>query len=108
MCRPSWSPRRRYHEKRDVGCGTWGVGKPVPAPTSHAPCPTPRLFSEVIFTPTAQQKKAVEAAMGAVLVVAGPGAGKTFCLIGRIVHLVSKLGIAADRVLAVTFTNKAA
>lgn len=45
--------------------------------------------------------------MGPVLVVAGPGAGKTFCLIGRIEHLVAS-GIDPHRICAVTFTNRAA
>src|SRR5215813_3843132 len=60
------------------------------------------------FRPTSQQQKAIEAPLGPVLVVAGPGAGKTFCLIGRIAHLVTKLGIPAERICAVTFTNRAA
>lgn len=60
------------------------------------------------FKPTAQQSRAIEAPLGPVLVVAGPGAGKTFCLIGRIGHLVARLGIPAERICAVTFTNKAA
>ncbi|MBI1966989.1 MAG: UvrD-helicase domain-containing protein [Gemmatimonadetes bacterium] len=42
------------------------------------------------------------------LVVAGPGAGKTFCLIGRVGHLIARLGFAPARICAVTFTNKAA
>ncbi|MFI5279567.1 MAG: UvrD-helicase domain-containing protein, partial [Gemmatimonadales bacterium] len=42
------------------------------------------------------------------LVVAGPGAGKTFCLIGRIAHLIGTLGMKPERICAVTFTNKAA
>lgn len=42
------------------------------------------------------------------LVVAGPGAGKTFCLIGRVGHLIREKGFAAQRICAVTFTNKAA
>jgi DNA polymerase III epsilon subunit family exonuclease len=41
-------------------------------------------------------------------VLAGPGAGKTFCLIERIRSLIEKHGIAPDRILAFTFTNKAA
>src|SRR2546426_5383561 len=41
------------------------------------------------------------------LVVAGPGAGKTFCLIARIQHLIST-GIDPHRICAVTFTNRAA
>ena len=58
--------------------------------------------------PTLQQRKAIEAHLGPVLVVAGPGAGKTFCLIGRIGHLIGQLCLAPRRILAVTFTNKAA
>jgi DNA polymerase III epsilon subunit family exonuclease len=41
-------------------------------------------------------------------VVAGPGAGKTFCLIGRIAHLIGAMGVEPRRICAVTFTNKAA
>jgi superfamily I DNA/RNA helicase len=66
------------------------------------------LDSGVPITPTPQQRKAIEAPLGAALVVAGPGAGKTFCLIARIGHLVTKLGVPAGRICAVTFTNKAA
>jgi DNA helicase II / ATP-dependent DNA helicase PcrA len=58
--------------------------------------------------PTVQQRQAIEAALGPVLVVAGPGAGKTFCLIGRINHLIGQVGLTPRRILAVTFTNKAA
>ena len=43
--------------------------------------------------PTIQQRKAIEAPLGPLLVVAGPGAGKTFCLIGRIEHLIGRLGL---------------
>lgn len=40
--------------------------------------------------------------------LAGPGAGKTFCLIERIRHFVDVQGIPAARICAVTFTNRAA
>ena len=40
--------------------------------------------------------------------LAGPGAGKTFCLIERIRHLIEYFGISPDRICAFTFTNKAA
>src|SRR5467141_254685 len=58
--------------------------------------------------PLPQQRLAIEAPLGPVLVVAGPGAGKTFCLIARINHLINNLGIAPERICAVTFTNRAA
>jgi len=56
----------------------------------------------------AQQWSAVGAPIGPVLVLAGPGAGKTRCLIGRIRYLVEAIGAPPDRICAVTFTNKAA
>ena len=46
--------------------------------------------------------------MGPVLVVAGPGAGKTFCLISRVEYLIRERGLDPARICAVTFTNKAA
>ncbi len=58
-------------------------------------------------SPTAAQRAAIEAPLGPTLVVAGPGAGKTYCLIGRVGHLVSG-GFRPARICAVTFTNKAA
>ncbi|HJS44006.1 MAG TPA: UvrD-helicase domain-containing protein, partial [Gemmatimonadales bacterium] len=59
------------------------------------------------LTPLAQQLRAIEAPLGPVLVVAGPGAGKTFCLTSRIQHLVDQ-GFDPHRICAVTFTNRAA
>jgi DNA helicase II / ATP-dependent DNA helicase PcrA len=61
----------------------------------------------VTFEPTLQQRRAIEAPLGPVLVVAGPGAGKTYCLICRIQHLMRHFELSPGRILAVTFTNKA-
>src|SRR5436309_581518 len=60
------------------------------------------------FDPLPQQRLAIEAPLGPVLVVAGPGVGKTFCLIARINHLINTRGLAPERICAVTFTNRAA
>ncbi|HEX9058315.1 MAG TPA: ATP-dependent helicase [Ktedonobacterales bacterium] len=47
-------------------------------------------------------------ARGPALVVAGPGTGKTATLVGRVAHLVIERGIQPERVLALTFSNRAA
>ncbi|OXS28436.1 MAG: DNA helicase [Desulfovibrio sp. MES5] len=54
-----------------------------------------------------EQQTALTAGPGPVLVQAGPGAGKTRVLIGRMQHLLDQ-GIPPDRLLAVTFTRRAA
>ena len=59
-------------------------------------------------TPSDAQRRAIEAPLGPVLVVAGPGAGKTFCLIGRVARLIAHEALTPRRICAVTFTNKAA
>jgi len=61
-----------------------------------------------VLVPSPKQLEAIEALPGPVLVVAGPGAGKTFCLIGRIQYLIDRVGLDPSRICAVTFTNKAA
>lgn len=54
------------------------------------------------------QLEAIHTTEGPVLIIAGPGSGKTFTLVERIVHLIIDKGVAPESLLVVTFTDKAA
>jgi uncharacterized protein (TIGR00375 family) len=55
-----------------------------------------------------RQHRAVEHPDGRLLIVAGPGTGKTRTLTMRIAHLLIRKNVSPDNILAVTFTRKAA
>lgn len=56
----------------------------------------------------AAQREAIAATEGPVLITAGPGTGKTFTLVQRIIYLIDQQGVAPEEIFVATFTDKAA
>ena len=73
-------------------------------PTNSRTSPTERLLAGL----SERQREAVTHTDGPLLIVAGPGAGKTRVMAHRVAYLVGEKGIRPWKILAVTFTNKAA
>ena len=105
---------------------------PIPGPPIREGSPAPEAAAAVVHTPPApadptpdpaaahlhpdlgilggldpEQRAAAGAEPGPLLVVAGPGTGKTRTLTHRLAHLVRERGVAPERCLAISFTRRA-
>ncbi|HSO51455.1 MAG TPA: UvrD-helicase domain-containing protein, partial [Actinomycetes bacterium] len=82
------------------------------APGAHSPStpvadPTTDPAGGILGGLDPEQRGAAGAGPGPLLVVAGPGTGKTRTLTHRLAHLVVERGMPAERCLAITFTRRA-
>ena len=85
----------------------------VPLPSPHEPLEPMLAGMEEVGTGLldrldAMQRVAAAAPGGPLLVVAGPGTGKTRTLTHRIAYLCAELGVRPEQCLAITFTRRAA
>ena len=63
------------------------------------------VFRELYKKLNAEQREAVDAIQGPVMVVAGPGTGKTSILTLRIANILKRTDTPADAILALSFTE---
>lgn len=62
----------------------------------------------MVSAPNKSQSEVISCLDGPLLVVAGPGSGKTFCLVERIANILRSEKVEPERNLVSTFTEKAA
>ena len=65
-------------------------------------------MSNLLSSLNEKQIEAITRPLEPVLVIAGPGTGKTRLLVSRVAWLIREASIKAENILALTFTNKAA
>ena len=94
----------------DIPESTMGLKptKDIKKPGKRKKPPAPNQPLRIPETLNPQQQKAVNSKSNYLLIVAGPGTGKTSTLTRRISFLIDKKNISARHILALTFTRKAA
>lgn len=86
----------------------------VPAEGSDSAAPDAPVTDSAPSSPAAliarldESQRHAARTPGPALIVAGPGTGKTATLVGRVAHLVAERNVPPERVLALTFSNRAA
>ena len=125
--RPSTKTEKKTKPAEDVQRDVFALNDPEPEPhvalTPQTATPTTSV-TNTTSTDTASagvtaaspflaqldepQRRAAETVAGPLLIVAGPGAGKTRTLTHRIAHLIADHGVAPSACLAITFTRRAA
>ncbi|MEI6179780.1 MAG: UvrD-helicase domain-containing protein [Chloroflexales bacterium] len=85
--------RARTEEVGRLQAQGWTISAVVPHPAAPA---------------NPNQRAAITTTDGPLLIIAGPGAGKTFTLVERVVYLITAKAVTPEQLMVVTFTDKAA
>ncbi|MCP4747012.1 MAG: UvrD-helicase domain-containing protein [Desulfobacteraceae bacterium] len=83
------------------------ASKFIPKPTSQFPQSAKKPVKKIFIFNSGQQA-ALDHCQGPLIIIAGPGTGKTRTITSRITALIKTGKVKADRILAITFTNQAA
>jgi DNA helicase-2/ATP-dependent DNA helicase PcrA len=85
-----------------------GVGAAAPIPATPIPATTAPSGTGSLLDGLDPEQRAAATADAPLLIIAGPGSGKTRTLTFRIAHQITDRGLAAGSFLAITFTRRAA
>jgi uncharacterized protein (TIGR00375 family) len=91
-----------------VSAGSESRAEHVEPRAEHAETRAEPAGSAVLTQLDADQRSAAETVRGPLLIIAGPGTGKTRTLTHRIAHLVADHGVLPEQCLAITFSRRAA
>jgi len=98
-----------YTEDTESGVGSALAREGYSGPAEESPASgLPTNSSPMLVGLDSDQRAAAEIVDGPLLIVAGPGTGKTRTLTHRIAHLIADHGVAPETCLAITFTRRAA
>ena len=112
---PSCGARRSRRTSRSRTCGWRSTAtcrslnrRACRRPAADAALGAAAIASHVLDGLDEAQRTAAEIVEGALLIIAGPGSGKTRALTHRVAHLIADRGVPAANCLAITFTRRAA
>ncbi len=107
---PSPPPERGRETPKAPGGGQSLSDCPTaPHPTAvRSTSPFQEEVKDALSSLDADQRAAASIVDGPLVIVAGPGSGKTRTVTQRIVHLIAEHGVAGEQCLAITFTRRAA